>query len=91
MNEKRNFKEEVKELWNEYKRPIKAGVICLGIGIFYGFLKGVNTITNSSLYMSQLLPESDTDEDDFVYDETNVDDPELLDLIRLENEKSQIV
>ena len=47
----RNWKQEIKEWWNENKNAIKAG-------------------------------------DDFVLDESNCDDPELLDLIRSEIENS---
>lgn len=37
---KRNFYEELKELWNEHKREIKIGAGCLFVGFCYGFIKG---------------------------------------------------
>lgn len=40
--EKRNFKQEIKDLWNENKGKIKVGGICLLVGCFYGFVKGMN-------------------------------------------------
>ena len=43
MNEKRNYKQELKELWDENKVKIKVGVTCLCVGAFCGFIKGINT------------------------------------------------
>ena len=82
MNEKRNFIQEVKDWWNDNKRVIKTGGLCLLIGAFWGFVKGIDCQTNVNLGLIAKIPNANDDEDDFVYDETTVDDPELLELIR---------
>lgn len=43
MDNKRNFKQEFKDLWHENKGKIKVGAICLLVGGVYGFAKGVDT------------------------------------------------
>lgn len=87
MNEKKGFKQELKDWWDDNKRAIKAGVVCGFIGIVYGLIKGFET--NNDMWLRHgFTPAQADDEDDFVYDETTVDDPELLELIRLEEEMS---
>ena len=88
MDAKRNFKQEVKDWWNNNKGYIKVGITCGLIGIGYGFIKGVTT--TDKLWMNtlretvdQTLEESN---EEFVLDESNCDDPELLELVRSENE-----
>ena len=88
MNEKKTFKQEVKDWWDENGRVIKTGATCLAVGAFWGFGKGVGACTNSNISLSSKLPYPDEAESDFEYTEENVDDPELLELIRLENENS---
>lgn len=78
----RNFKQEIKDWWSENKRVVKVGSACLLIGAFWGFVKGVNSMTSLSVANSK------QEEDDFVHDELSVDDPELLELIRMEEENS---
>lgn len=81
MNEKRDFKKEIKDWWSKNKRPIKVGATCLFIGAFCGFVKGVNsTIINIDLVRD---PGDRNDGSNFEYNESNVDDPELLELIRM--------
>lgn len=82
METKRNFKQEVKDWWKENKKVIKTGGLCLLIGAFWGFVKGVNCQTNINLGLIAKIPNANESDDDFVYDETTVDDPELLELIR---------
>ena len=43
MNEKKGFKQELKDWWDDNKRAIKAGVVCGFIGIVYGLIKGFET------------------------------------------------
>ena len=58
------------------------------IGAFYGFAKGVDSGTKFTGKLIDRIPYQNNDDDeDSVYDETNVDDPELLELIRIENEE----
>ena len=38
----RNFKQELKELWEENKGKVKVGLYCLAIGFAYGFVKGMD-------------------------------------------------
>lgn len=46
MNEnKRNFKQEIKDWWSEYGDKIKK---CLGAGLLIGFVKGVLTESKMS-------------------------------------------
>ena len=40
---KRNWKQELKDVWNEYKAPIKVGCWCLTVGAIIGFVKGLST------------------------------------------------
>ena len=86
--QKRNWKEELKDTWAYCKPYIKTGVTCLFVGAFWGFVKGIDCQTNVYLGLLAKIPNASDDEEDFVYDETTVDDPELLELIRLENENS---
>ena len=91
MDEKKTFKQEVKEWWDENGRVIKTGLVCGFIGFSYGFIKATMTLSDMMLKgdISVVRPESpDYDSDDFEYTEDNVDDPQLLELIRIENENS---
>ena len=88
MKEKRNFKQEFKDWWSENKKVIKTGSLCLLIGAFYGFAKGVDSGTKFTGKLIDRIPcHGNDDDEEFTYDETNVDDPELLELVRLENEE----
>lgn len=88
---KRTWKEELKDTWDYCAPYLKVGATCLLVGAFWGFVKGVECQTDVVLGLSAKIPnyrdENET-EDSFVYDETTVDDPELLELIRMENENT---
>lgn len=43
MHDKRNFKQEIKDLWKEHEGKVKVGAICLLVGGVYGFAKGIDT------------------------------------------------
>lgn len=90
MKEKRNFKQEIKDWWNEHKKAIKTGVVCGLVGIGYGFIKGLTTSNEMWLRNGFTKAEAEPEEpcDELELDETNCDDPELLELIRLENEEA---
>ena len=45
MDEKKTFKQQVKDWWQENKRVVKTGITFGVIGIGYGFIKGM-TATN---------------------------------------------
>lgn len=82
MTGKRNLKKEIREWYDENKTAIKAGVICLGIGAFYGFVKGVGACNTS---MSRLIDKIPYDPDpgdvsEWLY--SNLDKPELLEEVR---------
>ena len=81
---KRNWKAEVKGWWNDNKSKIKVGATCLVIGAFYGFIKGVGAGHDTHMKLLDKIPNNDINggEGDFVYDETTVDDPELLEMIQ---------
>ena len=88
----RNWKQEIKDWWNENKTAIKAGFAFGMIGAFAGFAAGVTA--TDRLWLEHTTFEgikdvsNDESDDDFVLDESNCDDPELLDLIRSEIENS---
>ena len=89
--QKRNWKEEIKDTWTYCRPYIKTALACLCVGWMYGFIKGMDTNNEQWLKygFERARDESEENErDDFVYDETTVDDPELLELIRMENENS---
>ena len=91
----RNWKQEIKEWWNENKNAIKAGFAFGMIGAFAGFAAGVTA--TDRLWLEHTTFEgirdvsNDESDDGFVLDESNRDDPELLDLIRSEIENSTII
>ena len=84
---KRNWKREAKDVWDRCWPYIKTGGTCLFIGFVYGFIKGNEASNNMWLTHGFERAQDDSDDmiDDFVYDESNVDDPELLDIIRSES------
>ena len=91
----RNWKQEIKEWWNENKSSIKAGFTFGMLGAFAGFAAGV-TVTDGLWFEHTTFEKisdasGDESDDDFMLDESNCDDPELLDLIRSEIENSTIV
>ena len=42
-NNKRNFKNEIKDWWTDNREKVKIGVKCLGVGLAIGFVKGACT------------------------------------------------
>lgn len=84
---KRTFKEVAKELKRRCWPHVKTGAMCLFVGFVYGFIKGSEA--NNELWLKYGFEkdrdDSENTDDDFVYDETNVDDPELLEMIRSES------
>ena len=88
----RNWKQEIKDWWNENESSIKAGFAFGMIGAFAGFAAGMSATDRLWLEHTTFDGISDVSNDesndDFVMDESNCDDPELLELIRLENEEN---
>lgn len=78
-------KEKVKTWWSEHKTFIKIGGVCLSVGLVTGYLKGHVDTVDLFLKNGTWEPDGPNDED-FVYDESNVDDPDLLELIKQEQE-----
>lgn len=87
MNEKKTFKQQVKDWWQENKRVIKAGITFGVFGIGYGFIKGMNTANESWLNhgFERAFDDSEDQSDGFELTEENCDDPELLEIVRSEN------
>lgn len=83
----KRFKEEVKDWWNENKQTIKVGAVCLAVGGFYGFVKGVNTMTGIVSRCDSL--DYNTEDENSSGMIVDSDDPEWLELIRLEEESLQ--
>lgn len=90
MNEKKTFKQEVNEWWQENKKAVKTGVICGLAGVAYGFIKGTLTVSNMLMRgdMYVVKPEEPDWDSDTTLTEENCDDYELLELIKMENENS---
>ena len=89
MEEKRNFKDRVKDWWKDNKDVIKTGVVCGLIGVGYGFIKGLSA--SDKMWMDHGFTRAEDESEpssDFEYNESNVDDPELLELIRSEGEEA---
>lgn len=88
----RNWKQEIKDWWNENKSSIKSGFAFGVLGAFAGYAAGMSATDRMWLEHTMLAGNtyaSDNESDDgFVMDESNCDDPELLELIRLENEEN---
>lgn len=80
-------KEKVKIWWDEHKTAIKIGGVCLTTGLVAGYLKGNSDAVGLFLKNGSWEPD-ETEEEDFVYDESNTDDPDLLELIKQEQEST---
>ena len=90
MNEKKKFSQVIKEWWQENEKVVKTGIVCGLAGIAYGFIKGTLTVSNMLINgdISVVRPEEPDWDSDRTLTEENCDDPELLELVRLENENS---
>lgn len=81
-DEKRNWKQEIKEVWIENKGKIKVGFVCLGLGTMYGLIKGygvANSCMNRLIDKIPYIPDPG-DISDYIY--SNLDKPEVLEEIR---------
>lgn len=66
MEEKRNWKQELKDFWEEYGPRIKTGVKCLALGWFVGFIRGASSMAkinakNDALLIEMLNSKEDED------------------------------
>lgn len=90
MNEKRKFSERAKEWWINNRKAVKTGAFCGLIGLGYGFVKGMSA--SDKLWIKGLSNavsgESEIPTDKLGLTEANCDDPELLELVKFENENS---
>lgn len=89
MKIRRNYKQEIKDWWVENRKLVKTGVVCGLAGLGYGFIKGMST--SDKLWIDGLgkaVNGGDTSMpcDEFGLTEENCDDPEFLELVRMENE-----
>ena len=82
MDEKKTFKQQVKDWWQENKRVIKAGITCGLIGIGYGFIKGMTAANDLWLKhgFERAIDDSDDSSDGFKLTDKNCDDPDLLEM-----------
>lgn len=79
MKEKRNWKQELKDFWEEYGSRIKTGAKCLGLGLLIGFIRGACTVAkmnaeNDARFIDMLSDKDD--EDSEVEDVEEEDDDE---------------
>ena len=81
-NEKRNWKQELKDAWNENKGKIKIGVTCLGLGAIYGLIKGYGMANASVNKLIDKIPYTPEYGDISEYIYSNLDKPEVIDEIR---------
>ena len=86
----RNWAQEIKDWWDENKSAIKSGFAFGMIGAFAGFAAGMNSADTLWLEhgFERAVDYSDNPSDELGLAEENCDDPELLELIRLENEEN---
>lgn len=92
MDEKKTFKQELKDWWQDNKRVVKVAVTFGVIGIGYGFIKGMCVSNETWIehsykqdYEDSGLPDGD---DGFKLTEVNCDDPEMLEIVKFENENA---
>lgn len=90
MDEKKNFKRELKDWWQDNKRVIKAAVTFGVIGIGYGFIKGMGASNKMWIEhgYKQEYEDSDLPSDELGLTEANCDDPEMLEIVKFENENA---
>lgn len=90
MNEKKTILEQAKNWWNDNKRVIKTGLICGVLGVMYGMVEGCKSQNEMWLKYGFERAGADPEPADDMYGltEENCDDPELLELVRMENENS---
>ena len=85
MKTKRNYKQEIKDWWVENKKAVKTGAVCCLVGIGYGFIKGMSA--SDKLWidgLSKAVTSGESSSDDVGLTEENCDDPEFLELVRME-------
>ena len=87
---KKTFKQQIKDFWNENKRVIKVGITFGALGFIYGFTKGMTA--EEKLWLDhgfeRAIDNSEMPRDELGLTEENSNDPEYLELVRLENENS---
>lgn len=87
MEEKKTFKQQVKDWWQENKRVIKTGIAFGVLGVTYGFAKGVTT-TNKMWFdhgFGRVEDYAGDLDDDSGLTAENCDNPEMLEIVRFEN------
>ena len=88
----RNWKQEIKDWWNENKSSITSGFAIGVLGAFAGYAAGMSATDRMWLEHTMLKSNRDTSDNEsdygFVMDGSNCDDPELLEMIRLVNEEN---
>lgn len=90
MNDKQKFSERAKKWWIDNRKAVKTGAICGLIGLGYGFIKGL--LASDQLWIKGLANVEKTGYempcDELGLTEANCDDPDLLELVKFENENS---
>ena len=90
MKEKKTFVQQLKDWWNEHKREIKVGIAFGTLGVAYGMFKGYATA--DKMWMdhgfTHIMDNPELPDDELDLTENNCDDPELLEIVKSENENS---
>ena len=87
MNEKKTFKQQIKDWWNDNKRVIKVGIAFGALGVAYGFIKGGAAVDKLWLEhgFERALDDSVAACDDLGLTEENCGDPEFAEIVKFEN------
>lgn len=89
--EKKTFKQQIKDWWNNNKKVIKVGFMFGVLGVAYGFVKGMATTDKMWLDhgFERALDENYISCDELAkMTEKDCDDPKLLELVKSEDENS---
>lgn len=87
MKEK-TFIQQLKDWWNDNKKVIKVGFTFGVLGVAYGFIKGAAVTDNMWLEhgFERALNESDTTSDKLEMADEDHDNPELLEVVKSEED-----
>jgi len=83
---KMSREEEIKEWWNTTGKTVFKCVACCGVAWLFGYIKGASTTVDMFIKNGRFVT---IEKSDSTYDEDDADDPELLELIKMEEEQDK--